>query len=266
MTAPLRTVGGPPIAFCADQEGELAVAAVCSVSQMEPPTRILLTAGRPSVMTDVDATVAALTIDQVDELIARLKTARVMVLGAAARTTVLEHDGAVLVQSSLGVWGAGEDVDGVVWFPSEAVACEAYYHAIGKRPCEGCSQMHEEEALREAGEDGPRLCPPCYEADAAAWLATAVQHEDEAHQVTCAWRGSVGECEVEDNGDTLSCPTCGEVMVAACNVCEHGDHPAPVGRRFCSAACQACDGTEHDASDSECAGVCGQAGAGGDRG
>jgi hypothetical protein len=25
------------------------------------------------------------------------------------------------------------------------------------------------------------------------------------------------------------------------NVCEHGDHPAPPGRRFCSQACQDCE-------------------------
>lgn len=39
------------------------------------------------------------------------------------------------------------------------------------------------------------------------------------------------------------------------NVCEHGDHPAPDGQRFCSAACQECEGV--DAPDGEeCAGMC----------
>lgn len=40
------------------------------------------------------------------------------------------------------------------------------------------------------------------------------------------------------------------------NVCEHGDHAAPVGKRFCSPECARCelaDTLEHDA---ECAGIC----------
>lgn len=41
------------------------------------------------------------------------------------------------------------------------------------------------------------------------------------------------------------------------NVCEHGDHPAPAGRRFCSRACAECELAEHDASRGECAGLCG---------
>ena len=40
------------------------------------------------------------------------------------------------------------------------------------------------------------------------------------------------------------------------NVCEHGDHPAPAGKRFCSRACQECEATDHDARKTECAGVC----------
>jgi hypothetical protein len=38
------------------------------------------------------------------------------------------------------------------------------------------------------------------------------------------------------------------------NVCEHGDHPAPEGRRFCSRACQECEGM--DVVSDDCAGVC----------
>jgi len=41
----------------------------------------------------------------------------------------------------------------------------------------------------------------------------------------------------------------------ATNVCEHGDHPAPEGQRFCSRACQECEAA--DAPDNmECAGIC----------
>jgi hypothetical protein len=42
------------------------------------------------------------------------------------------------------------------------------------------------------------------------------------------------------------------------NVCEHGDHPAPPGRRYCSDACQECDYTEHYDPETECANVCGK--------
>lgn len=41
------------------------------------------------------------------------------------------------------------------------------------------------------------------------------------------------------------------------NCCEHGDHPAPPGKRFCSYACQTCEGHTGPFSG-ECAGLCGQ--------
>lgn len=39
------------------------------------------------------------------------------------------------------------------------------------------------------------------------------------------------------------------------NVCEHGDHPAPDGKRFCSPECARC---EHESKDEEtgCDGIC----------
>jgi hypothetical protein len=39
------------------------------------------------------------------------------------------------------------------------------------------------------------------------------------------------------------------------NVCEHGDHPAPAGKRFCSDACERC---EHESKNEEtgCDGIC----------
>jgi hypothetical protein len=39
------------------------------------------------------------------------------------------------------------------------------------------------------------------------------------------------------------------------NTCEHGDHPAPLGQRFCSLACMECEETEAPA-DKECAEIC----------
>lgn len=41
----------------------------------------------------------------------------------------------------------------------------------------------------------------------------------------------------------------------AVNVCEHGDHPAPDGHRFCSAACQQCE--SESLGDEGCDGICG---------
>jgi hypothetical protein len=37
------------------------------------------------------------------------------------------------------------------------------------------------------------------------------------------------------------------------NTCEHGDHPAPDGKRFCSYACLRC---EHSAAEQGCDGTC----------
>jgi len=42
------------------------------------------------------------------------------------------------------------------------------------------------------------------------------------------------------------------------NVCEHGDHPAPPGQRFCSDACAHCE-TSTCREGQECAGICGRA-------
>jgi hypothetical protein len=47
------------------------------------------------------------------------------------------------------------------------------------------------------------------------------------------------------------------MMSADENVCEHGDHPAPPGRRFCSIECAECESTDADFSATvECAGIC----------
>lgn len=41
------------------------------------------------------------------------------------------------------------------------------------------------------------------------------------------------------------------------NVCEHGDHTAPAGQRFCSAACERCEHESMDPEDEGCSGLCG---------
>ncbi len=51
----------------------------------------------------------------------------------------------------------------------------------------------------------------------------------------------------------------GQVLtVPTTNVCEHGDHAAPGGQRFCSKACEACERAVCDHSQRACAGVCGR--------
>ena len=40
------------------------------------------------------------------------------------------------------------------------------------------------------------------------------------------------------------------------NVCEHGDHPAPEGQRFCSRECAECDRTDGEDENDGCSGIC----------
>ena len=42
------------------------------------------------------------------------------------------------------------------------------------------------------------------------------------------------------------------------NICEHGDHPAPMFQRFCSPECEACEDTPFDLIEKACAGLCGK--------
>lgn len=44
------------------------------------------------------------------------------------------------------------------------------------------------------------------------------------------------------------------------NVCEHGDHAAPMFERFCSPECEECDSTPFDLIERPCAGICGKKG------
>jgi hypothetical protein len=45
-------------------------------------------------------------------------------------------------------------------------------------------------------------------------------------------------------------------MTKTTNVCEHGDHPAPEGKRFCGPECAECEITEFDDRIYDCAGIC----------
>ena len=42
----------------------------------------------------------------------------------------------------------------------------------------------------------------------------------------------------------------------ATNVCEHGDHAALDGKRFCGPECEECEHAEFDAQAHDCAGIC----------
>jgi len=44
------------------------------------------------------------------------------------------------------------------------------------------------------------------------------------------------------------------------NVCEHGDHAAPMFERCCSSKCEECDKTPFDLIERCCAGICGKKG------
>lgn len=45
-----------------------------------------------------------------------------------------------------------------------------------------------------------------------------------------------------------------EEVVTDANVCEHGDHAAPAGKRFCSPECQECE--RADGNKRGCVGIC----------
>ena len=47
-----------------------------------------------------------------------------------------------------------------------------------------------------------------------------------------------------------------EDEMRATNVCEHGDHAAPDGKRFCGGECEECEHTAFDDEAHDCAGVC----------
>lgn len=70
--------------------------------------------------------------------------------------------------------------------------------------------------------------------------ATATAHQ--THALGNVWQiiGEAGE----------------KVCPQAVNVCEHGDHPAPVGKRFCSDACAKCEVADFDDTKASCAGIC----------
>lgn len=84
--------------------------------------------------------------------------------------------------------------------------------------------------------------------------AAAIEGEDAlAAHVLRSCAGEVGKMVVAEGEGKV------EAAKVAANVCEHGDHPAPEGQRFCSKACQDCehvDGTD----DEECAGICSEDG------
>lgn len=45
-------------------------------------------------------------------------------------------------------------------------------------------------------------------------------------------------------------------LIPDAGCCEHGDHPAPAGRRFCSPECARCE-RQYDPEDPRAAHICG---------
>jgi hypothetical protein len=209
-------IGDMPLDFYCDWDGELTVHALPYTNVHYPSARIILgvhlPGGKP-VARDADGAPvpshAALTLDQVDELLRRLDVARVMVLNAAPRDTVEQHEGLGLVKSSLGRWGLAElDRDGqpVTWHETEESARALFLQETDRGKCEGCGKVVPVESLRDAGEDGPPHCPPCWEAAEADWRAMRVVHVD---PTSCTWTGTIADLQAANPNHDMTCPTCG---------------------------------------------------------
>lgn len=81
----------------------------------------------------------------------------------------------------------------------------------------------------------PHQCPGCGADEVEAYTSRTVY--------------ACGTSSHDDRDASWSGP-CAEM-----NCCEHGDHPAPPGKRFCSLSCAKCERTECDES-LDCAGRC----------
>lgn len=93
--------------------------------------------------------------------------------------------------------------------------------------------------------------------DGVTWVDAAPEFQGPGRVAPRSW---TYERTIEKPGALapLRVPKDGERMIEPMrevNVCEHGDHAAPMGHRFCSDACAKCE-TEDAPEGEECAGIC----------
>ncbi len=160
---------------------------------------------------------AALTPDQVDDLVARLQRAIKVRLDAADREVLLTapDGGAVLVKSILGRWAAyytdtrtGQPAEVFEWRASLDEARDDFTERtdIGWCANDWCKAQVDADTLQEDGEDGPKVCPHCFKVSLDAWNEADVHH---AEPTDCPWTGKGADVSWSDDGDAL-CPKCGE--------------------------------------------------------
>jgi hypothetical protein len=210
---------GDPIAYSGFRTGTLIVAAQTDGAAHLPNDRILLALGANG-----ESEGAGLTIDNVDELIARLVEAKQRVLDAADREVLLTAPGAALVKSCLGRWaayhtftdGTAGPAEEVEWRDSleEARADFTERTDIGWCASEedgGCGAQVNVADLEEPGEDWPKLCPTCYAQAVEDFKAATMEH---AEPNGCTWAGTGAETVHNEEGEP-ACPTCGGVVFEA---------------------------------------------------
>lgn len=184
------------------------------------------------------ATRAPMTFAEAGAVIAGLRDARRELLKRAPWKTIERAVDVVLVESELGAFGVGCDGtdEPFEWYDSRGEARAAFSETTDHGWCESCETLFSRDDLREAGEDGPLHCPPCYAAALADYLAAPAVHVDPSKLDPCPWTGTIRESEVVDD-DYRACPKCGEEVAEALGAGDFTAAPAP----------SAGDGHAHDA-------------------
>jgi|GEM_PF-6014587 len=113
---------------------------------------------------------------------------------------------------------------------------------------------------KRCGECGGPIVATLNVRDSSGWSAgSAVEHAPECSELRCPhgvlWENWAGckACENEDEEREA------DIAKDVHNSCEHGDHAAPAGNRFCSKACMDCEASEQ-VSDHGCNNICGLGG------
>jgi hypothetical protein len=199
-----KTVGELPICFTHDMDGEVGVVAACNASPNFPEARVWMFVGCPALKSE-DGICAALTVDQADDLIARLTKAKELVLDAADSEVVQDDDGVQLLKSSLGRWGVQEGAGDLVWFTTEKAAREHLEYVGDLAMCECCEERFPIDDMVSSGDC--YLCEECAEVSREEARQHQARHSDPTE---CDWVGTIADCDFEDNN--ILCPKCqGEI-------------------------------------------------------